>query len=354
MNPPNYLKVLADILILTAVFGCSEKKTADDEANLWPEIEPFDSGYLKVSGIHEIYYELCGNPDGIPVFVIHGGPGAGCSPYMRRFFNPEKYLIVLHDQRGCGKSKPNKELKDNNTNALIRDIEQLRLHLSLDEIILFGGSWGTTLSIAYAEEYPANVEAMVLRGIYLATQEEEDDYFQRLKKYFPEDYQSCLNLIPDSVSELNNTILYNLCNSDTYTDWKELVKALDRLESNASVLNFDIESLDEFHNSDEYLSWLHTLYGIAYHYFVNSFFMEEGQLLDNISKIQDIPVTIVHGRYDIVCPPLYAYILHQNLPESKLIITELSGHFMDEKPIEKELLKAMKELEVIEDQRNDL
>ena len=190
MKSPNYLKILAGILILTAVFGCSEKKTADTEVNLWPEIEPFDSGYLKVSDIHEIYYELCGNPDGIPVFVIHGGPGAGCSPYMRRFFNPEKYLIVLHDQRGSGKSKPNKELQDNNTNALIRDIEQLRLYLSLDKIILFGGSWGTTLSIAYAEEYPVNVKAMVLRGIYLATQEEEDDYFQRLKEYFPEDTEN--------------------------------------------------------------------------------------------------------------------------------------------------------------------
>lgn len=347
MKTPNYLKVLAGIIILTAVIGCSEKKTTDNEANLWPEIEPFDCGYLKVSDIHEIYYELCGNPDGIPVFVIHGGPGAGCSPYMRRFFNPEKYLIVLHDQRGCGKSKPNKELKDNNTDALIRDIEQLRLHFSPDKIILFGGSWGTTLSIAYAERYPANVKAMVLRGIYLATHEEESDYFQRMKKYFPEYYQCCMNLMPDSVSELNNSILYNLCNSDTYAEWKELVKALDILESNASVLNFDNKSLDEFHNSDEYLMWLHTLYGIAYHYFVNSFFMYEGQLLDNISKIQDIPVTIVHGRYDLVCPPLYAYKLHQNLPGSKLIIKELAGHFMDEKPIEQELLKTMIDLENI-------
>ena len=349
MKFPNYLKVLTGILILTAVVGCSEKKNTDNKINLWPEIEPFETGYLKVSDIHEIYYELCGNPDGMPVFVIHGGPGAGCSPYMRQFFNPDKYLVVLHDQRGCGKSKPNAELKENNTQELVKDIERLRKKLNLDKIILFGGSWGTTLSIAYAEEYPANVKTMVLRGIYLATHEEENDYFQRLKKYFPEDYESCMNLMPDSVSELNNSILYKLCISNTYAEWKELVKALDRLESNASVLNFDNESLDEFHHSDEYLSWLHTLYGIAYHYLVNSFFMEEGQLLDNISKIQGIPATIVHGRYDMVCPPLYAYILHQNLPESKLIITEMAGHFMDEKPIEKELLKAMKELENITD-----
>jgi proline iminopeptidase len=347
MKTHNCLKNLLGILILITLCGYTEKKNPNNETDLWPEIEPFETGYLKVSDIHEIYYEVCGNPEGIPVFVIHDGPGAACSPYIRRFFNPEKYLIVLHDQRGCGKSKPNKELKDNNTNALIRDIEQLRLHLSLDEIILFGGSWGTTLSIAYAEEYPANVKAMVLRGIYLATQEEETDYFLRLKKYFPEYYQSCMNLMPDSVLELNNSILYKLTNSNTFNEWKELIKALDRLESNASVLNFDDKSLDEFHNSDEYISWLHTMYGIAYHFLVNSFFLEEGQLLDNISKIQGIPATIVHGRYDIICPPFYAYILHQNLPESKLIITELSGHFLDEKPIEKELLKAMKELENI-------
>jgi len=345
MKNLNCVKNLTVILILIALCGCTERKNPNNETELWPEIEPFDTGYLKVSEIHDIYYELCGNPEGIPVFVLHGGPGAGCSPYMRRFFNPEKYLIVLHDQRGSGKSKPTKELAENNTNALISDIEQLRLHLSLDEIILFGGSWGTTLSIAYAEEYPENVKAMVLRGIYLGTHKEETEYFSRLKEYFPGYYQSCMNLMPDSVSDLNNSILYKLTNSDSTDDWKELVKALDRLESNASVLDFDNKSLDELHNSDEYINWLHSLYGIAYHYFVNSLFLEEGQLLDNISKIKGIPATIVHGRYDMICPPVYAYILHQNLPQSKLIIAELAGHFMDEKPIETELVKAMKELE---------
>lgn len=339
--------IFVGAILLLLLQCCSNEAELVNETELWPEIEPFQTGYLKVSEIHDIYYELCGNPEGIPVFVIHGGPGAACSPYMRQFFNPEKYLIVLHDQRACGKSKPNKELKDNTTNALIGDIEQLRLHLGLDKIILFGGSWGTTLSIAYAEEYPANVKAMVLRGIYLATYEEENNYFPRLKKYFPDYYQACMNLMPDSVFELNNSILYKLCNSDIDDEWKELIKALDRLEYNASVLKFDNKSLDELHNSDEYISWLHTLYGITYHYLANSCFLGEGQLLDNISKIQGIPVTIVHGRYDLICPPLYAYILHQNLPESKLIITELSGHFMDEKPIEKELLNAMKGHETI-------
>lgn len=343
------LKNLLEIFILIVVCGCSERKSTDNETNLWPEIEPFETGYLKVSDIHEIYYELCGNPEGIPVFVIHGGPGAGCSPYMRQFFNPEKYLIILHDQRGCGKSKPNAELKENNTQELVKDIERLRVKLNLDKLILFGGSWGSTLSLVYAESYPENIKAMVLRGIYLGTQEEGDRYYQRLRSYFPELYQNCLDLIPELTSELNDSVLFSLSQTLPFNDWKKYLKTLDRLESTVLVLNPDDNYSDEFYNSEENLKWLNAMYSIYYYYIINSFFLEDGQLLKNISRIQDIPVTIVHGRYDMVCPPLYAYILHQKLPDSKLIITELSGHQMTEKPTEVELVKAMKELENITD-----
>ena len=164
------LEKLILITFISIIFcSCSHNIDTAEEMNLWPEIEPFQTGFLKVSNIHEIYYELCGNSKGNPVFVIHGGPGGGCSPYMRRFFNPAKFLIVLHDQRGCGRSKPNAELKENTTQYLVKDIEQLRKKLNLDKIILFGGSWGSTLSLAYAETYPENVSGLVLRGVFLGS-----------------------------------------------------------------------------------------------------------------------------------------------------------------------------------------
>jgi proline iminopeptidase len=344
MKTPNYLKVLTGILILASLCGCSEKKTANDEINLWPEIEPFDSGYLKVSDIHEIYYELCGNPDGIPVFVIHGGPGAGCSPYMRRFFNPEKYLIVLHDQRGCWRSKPRLELRDNNIQALVKDIEQLRLYLELDKIVLFGGSWGSTLSLAYAEDYPANIEAMVLRGVYLATPEEFPDYYNLIGKFFPEEYQNIMDLLPDSITVVTDPVLMNLYQSD-----ESNLEVITRLESKAEGLCITDKELDEYYSSAENMKKLYNLYGIFYHYMTNFCFLEENQLLNNISKIQGIPTTIINGRHDLICPPRYAYILHRNLPGSKLIITEKAGHIMSEGPTQAELVKAMKELKVISD-----
>jgi proline iminopeptidase len=203
----SYILFILTVLILSLT-NCKNSTEQEEPSILWPEIEAFETGFLKVSDIHEIYYELCGNPGGIPVFVIHGGPGAGCSPYMRQFFNPEKFLIVLHDQRGCGNSKPNAELKENNTQELVKDIEKLREKLNLDKIILFGGSWGTTLSLTYAEEYPENVKAMVLRGIMLGTHEEIEMNYPRLKSYFPELYQKCLNLMPESTSELTDSVLY--------------------------------------------------------------------------------------------------------------------------------------------------
>jgi proline iminopeptidase len=344
MKTHKYLKVLTGILILISVFGCSERRSSDNETNLWPEIEPFDTGYLKVSDIHEIYYELCGNPDGIPVFVIHGGPGAGCSPYMRRFFNPEKYLIVLHDQRGCWRSKPRLELRDNNIQALVKDIEQLRLYLELDKIVLFGGSWGSTLSLAYAEDYPANIEAMVLRGVYLATPEEFPDYYNLIGKFFPEEYQNIMDLLPDSITVVTDPVLMNLYQSD-----ESNLEVIIRLESKAEGLCITDKELDEYYSSAENMKKLYNLYGIFYHYMTNFCFLEENQLLNNISKIQGIPTTIINGRHDLICPPRYAYILHRNLPGSKLIITEKAGHIMSEGPNQAALVKAMKDLEVLLD-----
>jgi proline iminopeptidase len=199
------LKLQNPILVLilfSFLCDCQNKKENKDEISLWPEIEPFQAGYLKVSDIHEIYYELCGNPKGKPVFVIHGGPGIGCSPYMRRFFNPDKFLIVLHDQRGSGKSKPKAELQENTSQELVEDIERLRRKLGLEKIVLFGGSWGSTLSLAYAETYPDNVDGMVLRGIFFASIEEMDNIWNGIPKFFPEIAESLRNSLPGYGSNL--------------------------------------------------------------------------------------------------------------------------------------------------------
>jgi proline iminopeptidase len=347
MNTNNCFKNLLGILFLIAVCGCSERKSTDNETNLWPEIEPFETGYLKVSDIHELYYELCGNPEGIPVFVIHGGPGAGCSPKMRQFFNPEKYLIVLHDQRGCGKSKPNAELRDNNTQELIKDIELLRVKLNLKKIILFGGSWGSALSLAFVESYPENVKAMVLRGIYLATNEEDDLYYKMLTNYFPEMAHKLIESLPDSMSELNNSNLYTLFQAEDENERNKHIKLFEKLGYKALGLHVKDSVIEDYVNSEENFQEIYTMNLIAFHYFTNNCFLEEGQLLRDVGMIPDIPVVIVHGRYDMVCPPSFAFKLHKSIPGSKLRIVEEAGHSLFEKPIEAELVIAMKELETL-------
>lgn len=314
------------------------------EINLWPEVEPFCSGYLKVSEIHEIYYECCGNPKGTPVFVIHGGPGAGCSPYMRRFFNPDKFLIVLHDQRGCGRSKPNAELRENTTQALVKDIERLRIKCELGKIVLCGGSWGSTLSLAYAETYPDNVSGIVLRGIWLVSKEELDSYWNRISKFFPEEYESLKEILPDSILPLRTDKLLEFIQKNSRKDIENEVLLIARYAYKACGLYMRDEFLDKFfvlENIDAiYINAL-----LESYYAANGCFLVKNQLLKDTHRIQNIPTIIVNGRYDIICPPYTAYQLHKHLPQSRLIVAEKAGHVMSEKPIEKELLKAMREFE---------
>jgi proline iminopeptidase len=338
------LKLQKLILVPTMflfLFTCENKKDNANERDLWPEIEPFQTGYLKVSDIHEIYYELCGNIKGTPVFVIHGGPGMGCSPYMRRFFDPEKYLIVLHDQRGAGKSKPNAELRENTTQNLVEDIEQLRIKLKADKIILFGGSWGTTLSLAYAEKYPEHVSHMVLRGIFLGTRQEGKHFWEDIPNFFPEIYESFKNQIPDSALPPGDENMLELIQSQNKPDRDIYSKLISRFEYKASGLNIPDSVLDKYYGSDDNLNEISTCALIETFYAKNNFFLEEDQLMRDIYKIKNIPTIIINGRYDMICPPVTAFNLHLKLPLSRLIIAEEAGHSMDEKPIEKELLKAM-------------
>lgn len=331
------------ILFLFSVFtsNCSILKIRE-ETDLWPEIEPFHTEYLKVSDIHEIHYELCGNPEGKPVFMLHGGPGGSCSPYMRRFCNPDKFLIVLHDQRGAGKSRPYAEIRENTTQHLIEDIEKLREHLKLDRIILFGGSWGTTLGLAYAETYPENVSGMLLRGVFTATKRELDHFYHGgVRTFFPETYEKLLAALPDPDKRpLPNYLLELIQNSDPI-EQEKYCKAWAKYEIKIAGLEVSDQWIDEYYENHNPLSF--ALF--ENYYMANGCFLEEGQLIKNADKLIEIPIIMINGRYDMICPSITAYQLHQKLPKSKLIIAEGAGHWMGERPIEQTLLEAMKEFE---------
>jgi len=312
------------------------------EINLWPEIEPYHTDYLKVSDIHKIYYELCGNPKGKPVFVLHGGPGGSCSPYMRQFFNPEKFHVILHDQRGAGKSKPYAEIKENTTQHLVEDIELLRKKLNLGKIIIFGGSWGSTLGLAYAEKYPKNVEAMVLRGIFTASKQEIDYFYHGgVKKFFPDTYNRLINSLPDPQKRPLPKYLLSLIQSPDSTIRSKYSRVWAEYEIKISGLLLPNEELESILNSFNPFAFAL----IENYYMANGCFFADNQLMNEIDKLEDIPLIMINGRYDMICPPITAYKIHSRLPKSKLIIAESSGHWMGEKPIERELLKAMMELQ---------
>lgn len=336
--------IFLSIISLFALFldACQGAKNPVNETKLWPPIEPFQSGYLEVSEIHEIYYELSGNSEGKPVFFLHGGPGGSSSPYMRRFCDPDKFLMVLSDQRGAGKSKPYGEIKENTTQNLVEDIERLRKHLKLGKIILFGGSWGTTLGLAYAEAYPENVSGMVLRGVFMATKEEIDHFYHGgVGRYFPEIYEALLSTLPEPSRRPLPNYLFRLIQEGSQADKAKYSRAWAKYEGKISGLEVPDEVIKNWiENSNPYAFSLFENF-----YMANGCFLEEGQLFKNAEKISHIPTIIINGRYDVICPPVTAYLLHKLLPKSKLIIAEGAGHWMGEKPIENALVEAMKEFE---------
>jgi proline iminopeptidase len=312
------------------------------EIALWPEIEPYHSGFLKVSEIHEIHYELCGKRTGKPVFVLHGGPGGSCSPYMRRFFNPDKFLIVLHDQRGAGKSTPFAEIRENNTQYLVQDIERLRTHLNLDKIVLFGGSWGSTLALAYGQAHSNHVSAMVLRGVFTATQEEIDHFYHGgVATFFPAVYDKLVNGLPDPGRRPIPEYLFSLIESSDPEQKSQYSRLWAAYELKICGLEIPDQQVDDI---------LGTMNPYAFarlenYYMANDCFLEEGQLLKNTPKLKHIPIVMINGRYDVICPPINAFRLKQKLPHAKLVLAESAGHWMGEKPIERELLRAMQQLE---------
>ena len=304
---------------------------------LFPPVEPYDTGFLK-KGKHEIYYEQCGNPKGKPAVFLHGGPGGGCGSLSRRFFNPKKYRIILFDQRGCGRSKPHTCLEDNTTWHLIDDIESIRERLDIKKWLVFGGSWGSTLAIAYAQKYPKNVSQLVLRGIFMLRQKELQWFYQYdASEIYPEAWQGFLEEIPkdqrDNLIEAYRKIFYG----DDEEKKLSAAKAWSKWEASCSFINYNPDAVREFINAEFALAFAL----IENHYFVNKGFLEnENQLLNNVDIIRNIPAIIIQGRYDVVCPPTTAYELHSQWPESELVIAPFSGHSAFEKEITHELIKA--------------
>jgi len=306
--------------------------------SLYPEIDAFDSGMLPVDSRHTLYYEQCGNPNGKPVVILHGGPGAGCGAKMRRFHDPARYRIVLFDQRGSGRSTPHADLTDNGTWELVADIEVLRKHLGIERWQVFGGSWGSTLALAYAETHPAKVTELVLRGIFMLRRWELEWFYQGgCHRLFPEAWQQYIAPIPeDERDDLIGAYHRRLTSPDEATRLSA-ARAWSIWEASTSLLLPD----EAFIKSHEDAHFALSFARIENHYFVNKgFFANDDQLLRDAPKLHGIPGVIVHGRYDVVCPVQNAWDLHQAWPEAKLVVTPGSGHSAFEEENASALIEA--------------
>jgi proline iminopeptidase len=305
---------------------------------LYPEIEPFRMGRLKVSTLHEIYFEECGNPRGKPVVMVHGGPGGGCNPTMRRYHDPARYRIILFDQRGCGRSTPHACIDENTTWDLVADMERLREHLGLERWQLCGGSWGATLSLAYAETHPARVTEMILRGIFTVRRSELLWFYQEGASWiYPDAFADYLALIPlDERGDMISAYHKRLTHPDRRVQ-VEAARAWSIWEGSTLSLFYDSSRVQKFSSDDYALAFAR----IECHYFVNrGFFDRDDQLLANAHKLHGIPGVIAHGRYDVVTPIRTAFELKAAWPEVDLRVVGDAGHAMTEPGIAHEIIEA--------------
>ncbi|AJI52419.1 prolyl aminopeptidase [Francisella philomiragia] len=304
---------------------------------MYPEIEPFNQEFLKVSDIHTIYFEECGNPNGKPAVFIHGGPGGGIQPSYRQYFNPDKYRVILVDQRGCGKSTPFAELRENTTQNLIEDFEKIRKKLNIDKWMIFGGSWGSTLGLAYAQAYPEVVTELVLRGIFLGREKELSWLYQHgASMVFPDMWEKYIEPIP--VEQRNDFIsaYHSILTGDDEELMQKAAIAWSVWEASTSKLFIDKKSIDRYAEDKFSLAFAR----IECHYFKNKLFIQEAQLLEEAYKIKDIPGVIVQGRYDMVCPAVSAWDLHKVWPKAELDIIADAGHSISEPGILEALVRA--------------
>jgi proline iminopeptidase len=308
---------------------------------LYPEIKPNRAFSLTTDPPHSIYVEECGNETGLPVVFLHGGPGAGCEPYHRRFFDPEIYRVVLFDQRGAGRSTPHASLEQNTTQGLIRDVEKIRDHLRIDQWVVFGGSWGSALGLAYAECHPDRVLGLILRGIFLCRRHEIDWFYQRgASRIFPDYWQDFVSMIPEAERDHMVRAYHKRLTGDDEIARMAAAKAWSLWEGRCATLRPSRDTRRFFADPHVALS----LARIESHYFINDSFLSPNQLLRDTYRLANLPGIIVHGRYDVICPLENALELHNAWPQSEIVIVPDAGHAASEPGITEALVKSTQEL----------
>lgn len=311
--------------------------------DLFPPITPYSSGFMAVDEPHEIYWEQSGNPDGVPVVFFHGGPGGGTSPIHRQFFDPDHYRIILFDQRGAGRSTPHACLIDNNPDALIRDIEQLREHLSVETWHIFGGSWGSTLAISYAADYPERCLSLIMRGIFLTEQSEIDWLYHHNRNVFPEAWEQFVSIIPEEERGDLLGAYYKRLTGDNEEAKLEAAMDWSLYESACASLipNYEIITTDEQKMQAVAIST------IECHYFLHHLRKPEDSLLRKIDRFRHIPSIIIQGRYDMICPIISAHRLHSVWPEADYIVVPDGGHSALDPAIRSRLIEATENMKTL-------
>lgn len=305
---------------------------------LYPEISPYHATWIDRPHGHKVYVEISGNPHGKPIIFIHGGPGGGTNPKQRQFFDPTHYQIILFDQRGCGQSKPLGEVNGNTTADLISDMEAIREHLHIKHWIIFGGSWGSSLALAYANQYPQTIKALILRGIFLSRETELNWFLDEVKAFFSDAHRTLLHYLPedkrdDLIKNYSELVFSNdlKISGPASVAWNRfeggLLKLLPQVEENKTLTDDDIQN--EIARAR-----------VQLHYIKDKCFIDGKKILEEVKKLKDVPTTIIQGRYDMVCPPITAYELHQNMPHADFIMVPDAGHSASEPSMTHELIKA--------------
>ena len=306
--------------------------------SLYPEIEPYNSFELQVSDLHTIYVEESGNPRGKPAVFLHGGPGGGIEPVYRRFFNPLHYRLILFDQRGCGKSRPFAELRENTTWDLVADIERIRLKLGIEKWLIFGGSWGSTLALAYSQKHPQRCTEIILRGIFMLRKQELRWFYQEgASRLFPDAFENYRDAIPPEERDDLMAAFYKRLTADDKATRVTAARAWSQWEAATSKLLPNQNLIHKFGEDD----FAEAFARIECHFFMNGgWFDHEDQLLRDVDRIRQIPGVIVHGRYDVICPIENAFDLHRAWPEAELHVVPDAGHSMTEQGIAAKLVEA--------------
>lgn len=318
---------------------------------LYPEISDPRSEMLQVSDDHQIYVEVCGNPDGVPVIFLHGGPGSGCQAYHRQFFDPEKYRIILFDQRGCGRSTPKGCLTENTTLDLIEDMERIRAHFSIDRWVLFGGSWGVTLALLYAETYPDRVSAIILRGAFLAAKRDLDWFFgDGVSRLFPDEWQRFTHAL--EVEDFSKESIIKACHDGIHANDPErqlrVAKAWSRWTGKIVTWTLPPKNPKVENNAvpEKPAEQLIKEIALEIHYAFNRYFLRPEQLIEDIDQLPDVPITLIHGRRDITCPIESSWRLSQHLPKADFVVLEQAGHLASEADMVDALITATDQLSV--------